>query len=75
MPTISGDADAVFVGYGLEDKALGLDDFRGLDVRGEVIVQLWGTPEGLPSEVAASLNDKKPEIAAAKGAIGTIESS
>ena len=69
---ISGDADAVFVGYGLEDKALGLDDFRGLDVRGKVIVQLWGTPEGLPSEVAASLNDKKPEIAAAKGAIGTI---
>lgn len=69
---IVGDADMVFVGYGLEDKAYALDDYRGLDVRGKVVVMLWGTPEGLPSEVAASMSDKKSDLIAAKGAIGSI---
>ena len=65
-------APAVFVGYGLEDKKYGLDDYRGLDVRGKIVVYLWGTPDGLPSEVAATLNDKKGELAVSKGAAGTI---
>ena len=49
--TVDGTAEAVFVGYGLEDKRFGLDDYRGLDVRGKVIVMLGGTPSGLPSDV------------------------
>jgi hypothetical protein len=65
-------APLVFVGYGLEDKSLGLDDYGGLDVRGKIVVYLWGTPEGLPSEIAATLNDKKSELAVSKGAIGAI---
>lgn len=69
---IDQSAPAVFVGYGLEDKALGLDDYAGLDVRGKIVVYLWGTPEGLPSEIAATLNDKKSELAVAKGAIGAL---
>ena len=63
---------AVFVGYGLEDKTLGLDDYAGLDVRGKIVVYIWGTPDGLPSEVAATLSDKKSELAVSKGAIGAI---
>ncbi|MEO6360019.1 MAG: M20/M25/M40 family metallo-hydrolase [Sphingomicrobium sp.] len=70
--TVEGTADAVFVGYGLEDKRYGLDDYRGLDVRGKIAVSIYGTPEGLPSDVAATLSEKKPDLAAAKGAIGTI---
>lgn len=70
--TVEGTADMVFVGYGLEDKKYGLDDYAGLDVRGKIVVQLTGTPEGLPSDVAASLSDKKLDIAGAKGAIGII---
>jgi hypothetical protein len=65
-------APVVFVGYGLEDKTLGLDDYAGLDVRDKIVVYLYGTPDGLPSEVAASLNDKKSELAVSKGAIGAI---
>jgi Peptidase family M28 len=65
-------APVVFVGYGLEDRTLGLDDYAGLDVRGKIVVFLYGTPDGLPSEVAASLNDKKSELAVSKGAIGAI---
>ena len=70
--TIDQSAPAVFIGYGLENEQYGLDDYRGLDVRGKIVVYLWGTPEGLPSEIAATLNDKKAEVAVSKGAIGAI---
>ena len=76
-PTVSAEAidqaaPAVFVGYGLEDKSLGLDDYARLDVKGKVVVYLSGTPDGLPSDVAATLNDKKSEVARLKGAVGAI---
>lgn len=70
--TIDQSAPVVFVGYGLEDKRYGLDNYRGLDVRGKIVVQLWGTPDGLPSDVAATLGDKKGELAVSKGAAGII---
>jgi hypothetical protein len=38
------DAPLVFVGYGLIDKANGIDDFAGIDVKGKVIVRLTGYP-------------------------------
>jgi Zn-dependent M28 family amino/carboxypeptidase len=69
---IDASAPVVFVGYGLESKELGLDDYRGLDVKGKVVVYLSGTPEGLPGEIAATLNDKKSELAVSKGAVGAL---
>jgi Zn-dependent M28 family amino/carboxypeptidase len=71
-PKIDETAEAVFVGYGLEDQSVGLDDYRGLDVRGKIVVYLWGVPDGLPSEIAATLSDKKNELAVSKGAVGVI---
>ena len=65
-------AEAVFVGYGLEDSRYNLDDYRGLDVRGKVVVALYGSPGDVPSEIAATLNDRKSDIAVAKGAIGMV---
>jgi hypothetical protein len=41
---IKFDAPMVFVGYGLVDKANGIDDFAGIDVNGKVIVRLTGFP-------------------------------
>jgi len=41
---IKFDAPMVFVGYGLVDKANGIDDFAGIDVKGKVIVRLTGFP-------------------------------
>jgi len=41
---IKFDAPMVFVGYGLVDKANGIDDFAGADVKGKVIVRLTGFP-------------------------------
>ena len=65
-------APAVFAGYGLEAPAFGLNDYRGLDVRGKVVVVLDGTPQGLPSDVAAHLNGEKRRLAARRGAVGLI---
>ena len=42
--TLSG--PAVFVGYGIQEPSLSHDDFRGLDVRGKVVVFLDGCPTG-----------------------------
>lgn len=69
---VSGEAEMVFVGYGLEDPKYGLDDYKDLDVRGKVVVQLRGTPDGLPSDVAATMSNKKLDLAEAKGAVGVI---
>ena len=71
--SIRQQAGFVFVGYGLSDAALGYDDYRGLDVRGKIVVALSGTPEGLPSDIAAHLGSTKDDIAAAAGAIGFLE--
>ena len=66
-------AGFVFVGYGLKDARYGFDDYRGLDVKGKIVVALDGTPGGVPSDVDAHLNATKDEVAAAAGAIGFVE--
>jgi len=67
------DAGMVFVGYGLSDPALGIDDYAGLDTRGKIVVMFRGTPDGLPSDIAAHLMSSKDRIAAAHGAVGLLE--
>ncbi len=67
------EAAAVFVGHGLVDPRLGLDDYAGLDARGKIVVALSGTPKGLPSDVAAHLGSTKDELAAQRGAVGYLE--
>ena len=67
------DAGFVFVGYGIKDKRFGFDDYRGLDVRGKIVVALSGTPAGLPSDVQAHLDASKDQFAAEQGAIGYVE--
>ena len=66
-------AGFVFVGYGLKDRRFGLDDYRGLNVRGKIVVALSGTGGGLPSDIEAHLNASKDRIAAEEGAIGFVE--
>lgn len=66
------DAELVFVGYGLEDKRYGFDDYRGLDVAGKVVVYLSSTPAGAPSDITADLASERPELAESKGAIGVM---
>jgi hypothetical protein len=67
------EAGLLFVGHGLVDGQLGLNDYAGLDARGKIVVALAGTPKGLPSDVSAHLGSMKDDIAAQHGAIGYIE--
>jgi Zn-dependent M28 family amino/carboxypeptidase len=67
------DAGLVFVGYGIADPVLGIDDYRGLNARGKIVVAFSGTPKGLRSDVSAHLNQVKPQTAAARGAVGYVE--
>ena len=62
----------VFVGYGIENKRLGIDDYAGLDVKGKVVVTLRGFPKGLPSEEAAHLGATKRQAAQNHGAIAMV---
>ena len=66
------EAPMVFAGYGLDLPARGFDDYRGLDVRGKIVVVLNGTPDGIASDIAAHLNGEKRRAAAARGAVGLI---
>ena len=68
-------AGFVFVGFGLKDSRYGFDDYRGLDVKGKIVIALGGTPKGLPSDIDAHLNASKDQVAAAEGAIGFVELS
>lgn len=71
-PNFDVSAPMVFVGYGIEDRATGLDDYRGLDVKGKIVVTLRGFPKGMASEEGAHLSASKDEMAARHGAIGMI---
>lgn len=68
----AGEAEAVFVGYGIDAPTQGHDDYRGLDVRGKIVVLLPGLPQGLPSDVSAHLGQERARMAANRGAIGMI---
>ncbi|HEX8062113.1 MAG TPA: M28 family metallopeptidase [Allosphingosinicella sp.] len=69
---VAVDAPAVFVGYGLEAPQIGIDDYRGLDVRGKIVVVLNGFPNGMKSDIGAHLNSDKRRVASKHGAIGLV---
>ncbi len=73
------DADMVFVGYGIEAPEMQWDDYKGLDVRGKVLVMLVNDP---PSDDPKHFGGKgltyygrwtyKYEQAVRKGAVGAV---
>lgn len=69
---VTVEAPAVFVGYGLEAPEIGIDDYKGLDVRGKVVVVLNGFPNGMKSDVGAHLNSDKRRVASKHGAVGLV---
>jgi Zn-dependent M28 family amino/carboxypeptidase len=81
----SFDGDLVFVGYGIDAPEYGWDDYKGMDVRGKVLVMLVNDPPIPDPRDPAKLNPRmfggramtyygrwtyKYEIAAQKGAAG-----
>lgn len=86
-PMIDVNAEMVFVGYGVEAPEYGWDDYKGLDVKGKVLVMLVNDP-AVPDPADTTKLDAsmfkgnamtyygrwtyKYEIASAKGAAGAI---
>jgi len=71
-PKLDISAQLVFVGFGVEDARFKLDDYRGLDVKGKIVVALRGFPKGLPSEEGAHIAAVKAKAAESHGAIGML---
>jgi len=65
-------APLVFVGYGMQDAVVGYDDYAGLDVRGKIVVVLFGSPKGMDSEIGAHLRSEQGRVAADHGAVGML---
>ncbi|MBL8174639.1 MAG: M20/M25/M40 family metallo-hydrolase [Bryobacterales bacterium] len=73
------DAETVFVGHGITAPEFGWDDYKGIDVRGKVVVLFTGEP---PSEDPAFFDGKaltyygrwtyKYEEATRRGAVGCL---
>ena len=81
------DADMVFVGYGVVAPEYGWDDYKGMDVRGKVLIMLVDDPQVPDPKNRAKLDANafkgramtyygrwtyKYEIAAEKGAAGVL---
>ncbi len=71
-------AELVFVGYGIEAPEFKWDDFKGLDVKGKILVMLNNDPDWDPALFAGTKRlyygrwDYKYESAARHGAAGAI---
>jgi Zn-dependent M28 family amino/carboxypeptidase len=71
-PKVDLSAPLVFVGFGIEDERLGINDYQGLDVKDRIVVALRGNPKGLPTEEGAHVSAQKGKVAQKHGALGVI---
>ncbi len=86
-PSVSVDAEMVFVGYGIVAPEYKWDDYKGVDVKGKVLVMLINDPPVPDPQDPSQLDEKtfkgkamtyygrwtyKFEIAAEKGAAGCL---
>ncbi len=68
------DAQAVFIGYGLNIPEAKVDDFAGLDLKGKIAVYITGGPKAVPTSVKAHFQsgEERRKNLAAVGAIGMV---
>jgi len=71
-PTV--DAPLAFVGYGLNIPERNIDDFKGVPLKGAVVVYIAATPRSLPGPLQAHFGsaEERWKMYHAAGAIGTI---
>jgi hypothetical protein len=67
------DAPAVFVGHGLKIPEMNIDDLKGLDLEGKIVVYISAAPKTVPGPIAAHAQSSAQRWAnyRAAGAIGT----
>jgi len=73
-PETSVEAPAVFVGFGVTAPSLRYDDYAGADVKGKMVVVLYGAPPTFPASERAHFSSTwvKNANAVAHGATGIV---
>lgn len=73
-PDISVEAPLVFVGFGVVNPGRDYDSYKGVDVKGKIIVLLPGAPPDFPANERAHFAStlEKSRQAVAHGAVGII---
>ncbi len=73
-PDMVKEGQLVFAGYGVVSPQFGRDDYKGVDVRGKIVVLLSGAPATIPTEERAHYGNgaTKRKLAADRGAIGVL---
>ncbi len=66
-------APLVYGGFGLEDAAKGWDDYKGLDVKGKIVLVQSGSPDATTPSAIIAVSAEKRKLAAQKGALAIIE--
>ncbi len=67
-------APLVFAGYGLKIPEKNLDELAGLDLKGKIVVYLYGSPEDIPTALAShyqTAGERWKSLKAA-GAVGVV---
>ena len=69
----TAEGQLVFAGYGIEIPG-GYSDYKGIDVKGKIVVLVAGAPDGLHSTVTAHFSNggNKMTVAYEKGATGVV---
>lgn len=70
LPKLTASAPVVFAQYGIIDAALGRDDYKGLDVKGKVIVIAGTVPAGVDAAQRKAMESPDALFARLGGAIG-----
>ncbi len=67
-------APLVFAGFGVTAPDQNYDDYAGVDVRGKIVVTIYGAPSSFPSTERAYYSDGivKSKNAVARGAVGVL---
>ncbi|MCA9471579.1 MAG: M28 family peptidase [Nitrospirales bacterium] len=68
-PSVNVTAPVVFVGYGIDDPARGINDYQGLNVRNRIVLFLRGKPTSYSRWVT---HEEKEQTARKHGAAGFI---
>ncbi|MBJ6107978.1 M28 family peptidase [Hymenobacter sp. BT523] len=77
LATSVTNAPLAFAGYGISAPELGYDDYKGLDVKGKIVVIVRGAPRTFASTVASASQDLAGLLKAAvqHGAVGLMLAS
>ncbi|MBH1999580.1 MAG: M20/M25/M40 family metallo-hydrolase [Sphingomonadaceae bacterium] len=66
------DAPMVFAGYGLHLPEVGHDDFKGLDLKGKIVVVISGGPAEISGALKSHARSERAQWLAEQGALGLI---